>query len=158
MGMIFFMKKVNNKTHPKVLAFYLPQFHQVKENDAWWGEGFTEWMAVRRAKTLFPEHNQPRRPLNDNYYDLTDKKTMEWQANLAKKYCVDGFCFYHYYFKDGRKSLEKPAENLLSWTDVDMPFCFCWANESWARSWGGVSGANPWADKFERMYDSHSLY
>lgn len=133
----------------RAIALYLPQFHRLPENDCWWGDGFTDWTAAKAAKSLFAGHQQPREPLADNYYNLLDKRTMQWQARLAKKYRVDGFCFYHYWFKNGRKILEQPAENLLRWTDVDMPFCFCWANESWARSWGAVPNANPWADKFE---------
>ena len=117
----------------KVIAMYLPQFHRVKENDEWWGEGFTEWTAVRGAKQLFNGHYQPRIPQNRNYYDLLEKDTMLWQASLMKQYGIDGMCIYHYWFKDGRKILEKPAENLLQWKDVDMPFCFSWANETWAR-------------------------
>ena len=119
----------------RALAMYLPQFHRVPENDAWWGEGFTEWTAVKKAVPLFEGHEQPRTPLNSNYYDLMDKGTMEWQADLAKKYGIDGFCFYHYWFRDGRRILEKPAENLLQWKDIDMPFCFCWDPVSWARTW-----------------------
>ena len=113
----------------KVIAMYLPQFHRLRENDEWWGEGFTEWTAVKAAEPLFEGHDQPRVPLNENYYDLLDKKTMEWQSELMKKYSVYGMCFYHYWFKDGRRILEKPAENLLNWNNVDMPFCFSWANE-----------------------------
>lgn len=133
----------------KTIALYLPQFHQVPENDKWWGKGFTDWAAVKKAKSLFKGHIQPKIPLNNNYYDLMDKHTMQWQANLAKKYSIDGFCFYHYYFKDGKKILEKPAENLLKWKDMDMSFCFSWANETWARSWSNISSANIWADTFE---------
>ena len=128
---------------------YLPQFHETPENSKWWGKGFTEWTAVRKAEKLFDGHNQPREPLNDNYYNLLDRKAMARQAKLAKKYGLDGFCFYHYYFKDGRKILEKPAENLLKWKDLDMPFCFCWANEGWARTWSRAKIKNVWADKFE---------
>ena len=106
----------------KAIAMYLPQFHRTPENDKWWGEGFTEWTAVRKGKPLFEGHNQPREPLNDNYYDLLDKSTMEWQARIAKEYKVYGFCFYHYWFKDGKRTLDKPAENLLGWKDIDMPF------------------------------------
>lgn len=133
----------------KTIAIYLPQFHRLPENDAWWGEGFTEWTAVSSAEKLFPGHNQPREPFNDNYYDLMKKETMEWQADLAKRYGVYGFCFYHYYFKNGRKILEKPAENLLQWKDIDLPFCFCWANPTWARTWSKLTGANSWSEKFE---------
>ena len=135
---------------PQVLAMYLPQYHRVKENDEWWGEGFTEWTAVKKSEPLFDGHNQPRKPLDNRYYDLLDKSTMEWQAELAKKYGIDGFCFYHYWFKDGRRILEKPAENLLEWQDVPMRFCFSWANEPWGRSWSNVNSPNTWANKFEK--------
>jgi hypothetical protein len=133
----------------KAIAIYLPQFHRVKENDEWWGDGFTEWTTVKNAKSLFDGHDQPKEPLSDNYYDLMNKKTMEWQVDLAKKHAIYGFCFYHYWFKDGKQILEKAAENLLQWKDVDMPFCFSWANESWARSWSNIAGKNSWSDKFE---------
>lgn len=134
----------------KIFTMYLPQFHRVKENDEWWGEGFTEWTAVRKAEKLMPGHYQPRVPLNENYYDLMNKGTMEWQADLMKSYGIDGQCFYHYWFKDGRQILEKPAENLLRWTDIDMPFCFCWANASWARTWSKLRTKNSWAVNFEK--------
>ena len=128
---------------------YLPQFHRVRENDEWWGEGYTEWTAVKSAESLFEGHLQPRVPLHHNYYNLLKKETMQWQAELMKKYQVEGLCFYHYYFKDGRKILEKPAENLLTWKDIDMKFCFCWANETWARSWNRFGGVNSWNDSLE---------
>ncbi len=137
------------ESNVRVLATYLPQFHRVKENDLWWGEGFTEWTAVRNSKPLFEGHDQPRVPLNNNYYNLLDKETMRWQANLAKQYCIDGFCFWHYWFENGRKILEKPAENLLMWPDIDMPFCFCWANETWARTWSNIARPNYWTTKYE---------
>lgn len=135
----------------KVLAMYLPQFHRVRENDDWWGEGFTEWTTVRSAEPLFAGHEQPHVPLNERYYDLMEPATMHWQAELMHRYGVDGMCFYHYYFKDGRRILERPAENLLAWQDIDMPFCFSWANESWVRSWSRLSQneGNPWSAKFD---------
>lgn len=137
----------------KMIAMYLPQFHQIPENDRWWGKGFTEWTAVRSAERLFEGHDQPREPLNDDYYDLLDRSAMDRQAKLAKQYGLDGFCFYHYYFKSGKKVLEKPAENLLQWTDIDMPFCFCWANESWGRTWSRLDhryeSINSWTEKTE---------
>jgi hypothetical protein len=135
---------------PKVLVRYLPQFHQIPENDKWWGKGFTEWRSVKGGNPLFSGHNQPRKPFQDNYYNLLDKETMKWQAELAKKYEIGGFSFYHYWFKDGKKILEKPAENLLQWTDIHMPFCFTWANETWARTWSKLQQKNPWADNFEK--------
>lgn len=141
----------------KVLAMYLPQFHQVKENDEWWGEGFTEWTAVRNAHKYYKEHKQPRIPLNNNYYNLLDKKTLEWQSSLMKKYEIDGLCMYHYWFKEGRQILERPAENLLHWTDIDIPFCFCWANETWARSWSNIHNKNTWADIYEKQHNGEGI-
>jgi len=119
---------------PKILAFYLPQFHEIPENNKWWGKGFTEWTNVKKAKPLFRRHNQPRVPLNNNYYNLLDEKTRIWQAKLAKKYGIYGFCYYHYWFK-GKKLLEKPAELMLKSKKPSFPFCFSWANESWSRTW-----------------------
>lgn len=78
--------------NPRIIALYLPQFHRIPENDTWWGEGFTEWTAVKNAMPLFPQHEQPNVPLNDNYYNLLDKKTMQWQASLMHKYGIDGMC------------------------------------------------------------------
>lgn len=134
---------------PKTMAFYLPQFHRVPENDEWWVEGYTEWVAVKAAEKLYEEHNQPRIPLNKNYYNLLEHDTMAWQAELMKNYHVYGMCMYHYWFENGRKVLEKPAENLLKWKDIDMPFCFCWANETWVRTWKKLSGTNTWTSIYE---------
>lgn len=138
-----------NKKVPEILALYLPQFHQIPENDLWWGKGFTEWTAVRNAVSLFPGHNQPRYPLDHNYYDLLEYNTMKWQADLARKYHIGGFCFYHYWFGDGEMILQKPAENLLGWKDITMPFCFCWANETWCRTWSNIKGGNVWSGIYE---------
>lgn len=140
----------------KVLAMYLPQYHRIPENDLWWGEGFTEWTAVKKAEKLYEEHDQPKIPQHENYYDLLDKNTMKWQSELMKKYDVDGMCIYHYWFKEGRQILEKPAENLLRWEDIDMPFCFCWANETWARSWSNLQDKNSWAVLYEPGFNKAS--
>lgn len=121
---------------PKQFAFFLPQFHTIPENDEWWGTGFTEWTNVKKAKPLYKGHLQPNLPLKDNYYNLLDKKTVEWQTELMHRYHLDGMIYYHYYF-NGKKLLEKPAENLLDWKDISQPFFFCWANHSWYRSWEG---------------------
>lgn len=121
----------------RLFSFYLPQFHEIPENNEWWGKGFTEWTNVRKAKPLFKGHVQPLHPLHNNYYDLMDKSTVEWQTNLMKEYGLTGMIYYHYYFC-GRKLLEKPAENLLKWKDIDQPFFFCWANHSWKKTWNGT--------------------
>ncbi len=128
----------------KTIAIYLPQFHEVEENNRWWGKGFTDWVTVRNAKPLYIDHRQPRVPLGKNYYDLLNHDVMQWQAELARKYHIFGFCFYHYWFKEGRRILERPAENLLQWTDIDMPFCFSWANQTWARTWTNIQNINTW--------------
>lgn len=137
----------------KVISMYLPQFHRVPENDIWWGEGFTEWTAVKRAKSLYSGHVQPKIPLMERYYDLMDEDSLRWQADLMNKYGVDGQCFYHYWFENGRRILEKPAEKLLECGDINMPYCFCWANVSWARSWSNISNSASWATDFETSDD-----
>lgn len=123
-------------SNPKIIALYLPQFHAIPENDAWWGKGFTDWTNVRKAKPLFDGHRQPRVPFGNNYYDLSKDETLKMQASLAESYGVYGFCFYHYWF-NGKLLLEKPAEMLLANKSINMRFCFSWANEPWARTWDG---------------------
>lgn len=121
----------------KIIAYYLPQFHRIKENDEWWGEGFTEWENVKRAVSLFSGHNQPVMPLGENYYNLLDINTVKWQTNIAVSHGIYGFAYYHYWY-EGKKLLEKPAENLLGWKDIDQRFFFFWANHTWYKSVKGV--------------------
>lgn len=122
----------------KIITFYLPQFHEIPENNEWWGEGFTEWVNVKKAKPLFDGHYQPRIPKDKNYYNLLDKKVIKWQAEIAKKYGIYGFCFYHYWF-DGHMLLEKPIEILLKNKDIDINYCISWANEDWTNAWANES-------------------
>lgn len=118
----------------KVIPVYLPQFHTIPENDEWWGKGFTEWVNVKNAKPLFEGHNQPRVPLNNNYYDLSNVETLKWQCKLAKEYGIYGFCMYHYWF-NGHLLLEKPMEMLLAHPEIDIKYCISWANHDWTDGW-----------------------
>ena len=118
----------------KTIAFYLPQYHEIPENNKMWGKGFTEWTNVKKAKPLFKDHYQPVEPLDDNYYDLTDPSVMDWQIKLARQYGIYGFCFYHYWY-NGRIIMRTPIENYLTDKRLDFPFCICWANHDWSMAW-----------------------
>jgi len=126
----------DNKATIRCIAFYLPQFHPIPENDEWWGKGFTEWTNVSRTQPLFPGHYQPHFPADLGLYDLRLPETREAQAVLAREHGIEGFCYWHYWFK-GKRLIERPFNEVLNSGRPDFPFCLAWANESWSRRWLG---------------------
>ena len=120
----------------RIIAINLPQFHPFKENDEWWGKGFTEWTNVTKAKPRFRGHYQPHLPTETGFYDLRLPEARQMQANMAREAGIYGFCYYHYWF-NGHRLMERPVNEILSSGEPDFPFMLCWANENWARNWDG---------------------
>ncbi len=132
----------------RLIAFYLPQFHPIPENDAWWGKGFTEWTNVAKARSLYRGHWQPHLPADLGFYDLRLPEVREAQAALARDCGVEGFCYWHYWFGEGRRIIERPFEEVLNSGQPRLPFCLAWANESWSGIWHG----NPKSILIEQKY------
>lgn len=139
----------------RVLALYLPQFHPIPENDEWWRKGFTEWTNVGKAKPLFYKHYQPRVPADLGYYDLRLPEVREAQATLARQFGIEGFCYWHYWFGNGKQLLERPFNEVLASGKPDFPFCLAWANESWK---GFHHGLKKRQVLIEQLYPSEQDY
>jgi lipopolysaccharide biosynthesis protein len=145
-----------NKQSLRSIAFFLPQYHPTPENDEWWGKGFTEWTNVARARPLFPNHYQPHLPADLGFYDLRLPEVRQAQADLARAYGIHGFCYYHYWFS-GRRILERPVNEIIQSGAPDFPFCLCWANENWTRTWDGQEKAVLLEQKYSEQDDREHI-
>ncbi|WP_418877408.1 glycoside hydrolase family 99-like domain-containing protein [Xylanibacter rarus] len=138
---------------PRLIALYLPQFHPIPENDKWWGPGFTEWTNVVKAKPLFRGHQQPKIPADLGFYDLRLPETREHQALLAREAGIEGFCYYHYWFGNGKQLLERPFNEVVESGKPDFPFCLCWANHTWSnKTWERKSSLQKNSTLIEQTY------
>jgi len=144
-----------NLNKARVIAFYLPQFHPIPENDEWWGKGFTEWTNVGKAKAYFKGHYQPRVPADLGYYDLRVPETRQAQADMAKEHGIEGFAYWHYWFGNGKRLLERPFNEVLNSGEPDFPFCLAWANETWKGFNHGLSNRNV---LIEQLYPGDNDY
>lgn len=133
---------MNNKENIRLLALYLPQYYPFPENDKWWGKGFTEWTNVGKARPLFRGHYQPKVPADLGYYDLRLPEVRKEQADMAKKYGIEAFCYWHYWFGNGKKLLERVFEEVVESGKPDFPFCLAWANHSWEKKLFDKAGDN----------------
>lgn len=142
----------------QLIAFNLPQFHPIPENDEWWGKGFTEWTNTAKAKPLFAGHYQPHVPADLGFYDLRLPEARKAQADMARAYGIEAFCYYHYWFA-GKRLLERPVNEILESGEPDFPFCLCWANDTWSGIWHGtpkkilVEQTYPGYDDYKAHFD-----
>jgi lipopolysaccharide biosynthesis protein len=150
---------MNSKKNTRAIAIYLPQFHPIPENDEWWGKGFTEWTNVGKAKPLFRGHYQPRVPKDLGYYDLRVPETRKAQADLAREAGIEGFCYWHYWFGNGKRLIERPFNEVVESGEPDFPFCLAWANETWKGFEHGLKNRNilieqkyPGAEDYEKHF------
>lgn len=142
----------------RLIAFYLPQFHPIPENDEWWGKGFTEWTTVAKAKPLFRGHYQPRIPADLGFYDLRLPETREAQAQLARDHGIEGFCYWHYWLGNGKQLLERPFEEVLTSGEPNYPFCLGWANHTWKGVFFGAQGRTLIEQKYPGVEDHRSHF
>lgn len=154
-------KSMSSESYPgsRVIAFYLPQFHPIPENDRWWGKGFTEWTNTAKAKPHFAGHYQPHVPADLGFYDLRLPESRAAQASMAREYGIEAFCYYHYWFA-GKELLERPFREVLASGEPDFPFCLCWANQTWTGIWHGapdrilIEQTYPGEDDHRRHFDA----